>query len=74
METNNQIFLNPNPTMRELHVSLNYPDTNIKKMACAKNVWMWRYSGTDWKGGIKIFLKGGREESKNRGLFEMGGR
>ena len=26
------------PTMRELHVLLNYPDTNFKKKVCHKNV------------------------------------
>ena len=26
------------PTMRELHVSLNYLDTNVKKKVCRKNV------------------------------------
>lgn len=43
------------PTMRELHVSLNYPDTNVKKKVCRKNVYMRHCSGIDREEGIKNF-------------------
>lgn len=55
--------------MRGLHVSLNYPHTNIKKMVCPKNVWMLHCSWTDWES---ILWGGGVKEG--RGSFEKGDR
>ena len=43
------IFAPSAPTMRGLHVLLNYPYTNIKKMVCPKSVWMLHCSWTDWE-------------------------
>ena len=56
-------------TMRGFHVSLNYQDTNAKKLVYWKNIWMQHCSGIDWEEGIKDFLK---EESQRRGDFLKG--
>ena len=49
--------------MRGLHAQLTYlytyPYTNIKKMICPTNAWVWHCSETDWEGKIRDFLKWG---------------
>ena len=46
------------------------PDNNPKKIVSPKKVWMWQCSGPDWEGGVKVFLKGGKQR---RGIVEKGG-
>ena len=48
-------------TKRGLHVLLNYPYINIKKMVYPKNVWIRHYLG---KGGQRFFTRG-RDQRKD---------
>ena len=65
------IFWSLAQTKMGLQVSLNYPGTNVQKMVRLKNVWMRHCSGTEWEGGIKVFLKGrGVNEAR---IVEKGG-
>ena len=63
------IFGSSTPTMKGLHVSLNYPyaypHTNIKKIICPKNVSVCHCSDTDWEGRIRDFLTEGNQRRGN---------